>query len=56
LTGDEPAGKRLGFLQQELNREANTISSKSASPEISHLAVSMKEEIERIREQIQNIE
>ncbi|MCX6639217.1 MAG: YicC family protein [bacterium] len=56
LAGDEPAGKRLGFLLQEMNREVNTISSKSASTEISHLAVSLKEEIERIREQIQNLE
>jgi len=39
LKGDEPAGKKLGFLLQELNREANTISAKSASAEISHLAV-----------------
>ncbi len=56
LAGDEPAGKRLGFLVQELNREANTIGSKSASVDISHFAISLKEEIERIREQIQNIE
>lgn len=56
LAGEEPAGKRLGFLLQELNREANTISAKSASAEISHLSVSLKEEIERAREQIQNLE
>lgn len=56
LKGDEPAGKKLGFLLQELNREANTISAKSASAEISHLAVNLKEEIERAREQIQNLE
>lgn len=56
IAGSEPAGKRLGFLLQEMNREANTISAKSASVEISHLAVSLKEEIERAREQIQNLE
>jgi uncharacterized protein (TIGR00255 family) len=56
IAGEEPAGKRLGFLLQEMNREANTISSKSASVEISHLAVSLKEEIERAREQVQNLE
>ena len=56
LAGDEPTGKRLGFLLQELNREANTISSKSALAEVSHLAVNLKEEIEKIREQIQNLE
>lgn len=52
---DEP-GRRLNFLCQELNREANTISSKSISVSITHTSVSIKEEIEKIREQIQNIE
>ena len=56
ISGDEPAGKRLGFLLQEMNREINTISSKTASAEVAHLAVSLKEEVERIREQIQNLE
>jgi uncharacterized protein (TIGR00255 family) len=56
LKGGDPVGKKLGFLLQELNREANTISSKSATAEISHLAVDLKEEIERIREQVQNLE
>ncbi len=56
LAGEDPAGKRLGFLLQEMNREANTISSKTASADISHHAISLKEEIERIREQIQNLE
>lgn len=56
MAGDEPVGKKLGFLLQEMNREANTISSKSASAEISHLSVLLKEEIERAREQIQNLE
>jgi uncharacterized protein (TIGR00255 family) len=53
---DEPAGKRLGFLLQEMNREANTIGSKANDTEISHLSVKLKEDIEKIREQIQNIE
>jgi uncharacterized protein (TIGR00255 family) len=50
------AGKRLEFLLQEMHREANTIGSKTASLDISHLAVSIREEIERLREQVQNIE
>jgi uncharacterized protein (TIGR00255 family) len=50
------AGKRLEFLLQEMHREANTIGSKTASLEISHLGVKMREEIERLREQVQNIE
>jgi len=55
LKGKEPVGKRLGFLLQELNREANTIGSKSAVAEISHLALTLKEEIEKAREQVQNL-
>ncbi len=53
---NEPVGKRLGFLLQEMNREANTIGSKANDTEISHHSVSLKENIEKIREQIQNIE
>jgi uncharacterized protein (TIGR00255 family) len=49
-------GKRLEFLLQEMNRETNTIGSKTSNIEISHHSVGMKEEIERIREQVQNIE
>ena len=56
LDAGEAAGRRLNFLMQEMNREANTIGSKSASSEISILAVQLKEELERIREQVQNIE
>jgi uncharacterized protein (TIGR00255 family) len=56
LKGGSPVGKKLNFLLQEMHREANTISSKSTLLEISHLVISIKEEIERIREQIQNIE
>ncbi|NLD92474.1 MAG: YicC family protein [Fibrobacter sp.] len=53
---NEPVGKRMGFLLQEMNREANTIGSKANDTEISHQSVKLKENIERIREQIQNIE
>ncbi|MGA9117197.1 MAG: YicC/YloC family endoribonuclease [Bacteroidota bacterium] len=52
----DPAGRRLNFLVQEMNREANTIGSKSSSPEIAHLVVHLKEELEKIREQVQNVE
>ncbi len=56
LANDEAAGRKLNFLIQEMNREANTIGSKSSVAEIAHLVVNIKEEIERIREQLQNIE
>ncbi len=54
--GDEPAGRRLDFLMQELNREANTLSSKSQDIETTRAAVDMKVLIEQMREQVQNIE
>jgi uncharacterized protein (TIGR00255 family) len=53
---DEEPGRKLNFICQEMNREANTISSKTISTEITHISVLIKEEIEKIREQIQNIE
>ena len=56
LESGESEGRKLSFLLQEMNREANTISSKSYDAEIAHIVVSIKEELERIREQIQNIE
>ena len=56
LNGEESNGRRLNFLCQEINREANTIASKTLSSEISHKSIFIKEEIEKIREQIQNIE
>ncbi|OGU75943.1 MAG: YicC family protein [Ignavibacteria bacterium RBG_16_34_14] len=56
IVNDEEPGRKLNFICQEMNREANTISSKSLSTEITRNAVLIKEEIERIREQIQNIE
>ena len=54
--GNEPAGRRLDFLMQELNREANTLSSKSQDIESTRAAVDMKVLIEQMREQVQNIE
>lgn len=54
--GSEPVGKRLGFLIQEMHREANTIGSKANDSEIGEAAVGIKEEIERLREQIENVE
>ncbi len=56
LDNEESAGRKLNFLIQEMNREANTIGSKSSASEIAHLVVNVKEELERIREQLQNIE
>ncbi len=56
FTGPEPAGRRLDFLMQELNREANTLSSKSQDIETTRAAVDMKVLIEQMREQVQNIE
>jgi uncharacterized protein (TIGR00255 family) len=56
LDSDEPAGRRLDFLMQELNREANTLSSKSQDVETTRAAVEMKVAIEQMREQIQNVE
>ncbi len=53
---NEPVGRKLDFLTQELNRETNTIASKSNDLEITREALSMKNEIEKIREQIQNLE
>jgi len=52
----EPVGKRLGFLVQEMHREANTIASKSNDLEITHASVSIREDIERLREQLENVE
>ncbi|OUW80137.1 MAG: YicC family protein [bacterium TMED217] len=55
LKYDEPVGKRLSFLIQELNREVNTIGSKSILHEVTGMVVEVKNEIEKIREQVQNI-
>jgi uncharacterized protein (TIGR00255 family) len=56
LTGSEPAGRRLDFLMQEFNREANTLSSKSQDVETTRRAVELKVLIEQMREQVQNVE
>ena len=56
LTRGEPVGRRLDFLMQELNREANTLGSKSADAETTRAAVELKVLIEQMREQIQNVE
>jgi len=56
LGSDEPVGRRLDFLMQELNREANTLGSKSADSETTGAAVELKVLIEQMREQIQNVE
>jgi uncharacterized protein (TIGR00255 family) len=56
LDSSDDAGRRLNFILQEMNREANTINSKSVASDISHSGIYIKEEIEKIREQIQNIE
>jgi uncharacterized protein (TIGR00255 family) len=56
IDGSEPAGRRLDFLMQELNREANTLSSKSQDLETTRSAVDMKVLIEQMREQVQNAE
>lgn len=56
LNGSSPIGRKMDFLIQEFNREANTIGSKCQSSDIAYLVVDIKSEIEKIREQIQNIE
>ena len=56
LQVSEPVGRRLDFLLQEMNREVNTIASKASSPSTSSLCVSLKTEIEKIREMVQNVE
>lgn len=56
MNSDEPAGRKMNFLLQELNREFNTIGSKTEKAFVSHTVVDVKSEIEKIREQIQNIE
>lgn len=56
LAEKEGVGRKLDFMAQEMNREANTILSKSNDLEVSDIAIDLKTEIEKIREQIQNIE
>ncbi len=56
LTQPDPVGRKLDFLTQELNREANTIGSKAQDAEIAAVVIALKSELEKIREQIQNVE
>ena len=56
VNGNSPIGRKIDFLVQEFNREANTIGSKCQNSDIAHVVVDLKSEIEKIREQIQNIE
>jgi uncharacterized protein (TIGR00255 family) len=56
IRGNSPTGRKIDFLIQEFNREANTIGSKCQNSDIAHTVVDLKSEIEKIREQIQNIE
>ena len=56
LAGNEAVGRKLDFLVQEINREANTIGSKAQDVQLARVVVDIKAEIEKIREQIQNIE
>jgi uncharacterized protein (TIGR00255 family) len=56
MQADEPVGRKLDFLLQEMNREANTIASKSADARLAQIVVELKSELEKIREQVQNVE
>jgi uncharacterized protein (TIGR00255 family) len=54
--GPEPCGRKLDFLLQEMNREVNTVGSKAEGPDVSELVVTLKAELEKMREQVQNVE
>jgi uncharacterized protein (TIGR00255 family) len=56
LNSSEPVGRKLEFLLQEIGREANTIGSKSIDAGIAQLSVGIKSELEKLREQVQNVE
>jgi uncharacterized protein (TIGR00255 family) len=56
LASNKPVGKQLGFLAQELGREVNTVGSKANDPEIAHHVIAMKGELEKFREQLENLE
>jgi uncharacterized protein (TIGR00255 family) len=56
LATDKPVGKQLGFLAQELGREVNTMGAKAADAEIAQLVIAMKGELEKFREQLENLE
>ena len=56
MDSGEPAGRKLNFLLQEFNREFNTMGSKAANDQVSHMIVDLKSELEKMREQVQNVE
>ena len=56
MADKEPAGRKLNFLLQEFTREFNTMGVKAANADISHIIVTVKSELEKIREQVQNVE
>jgi uncharacterized protein (TIGR00255 family) len=56
LAGDKPVGKQLGFLAQELGREVNTTGSKANDADIAQHVIAMKGELEKFREQLENLE
>lgn len=56
IDSEEPSGRPLNFLLQEMNREANTVSSKIGNAELTHVVIEIKSELEKIREQVQNVE
>jgi uncharacterized protein (TIGR00255 family) len=56
LSSSEPVGRRMEFLLQEMSREANTLGSKSQDVKLSHLVVEIKGHLEKLREQVQNVE
>jgi len=56
MVSDEAGGRKLNFLLQEFNREFNTIGSKTGKAEVAHFVVDVKAELEKMREQIQNVE
>jgi len=56
LNSDEPVGNRLNYILQEMGREVNTIGSKANDSEVTAIVIEMKCELEKIREQIQNLE
>jgi uncharacterized protein (TIGR00255 family) len=56
VASEEPAGRRMDFLVQEMHREVNTVGSKSQSAQVAEIVVGMKAEVERVREQVQNVE
>ena len=56
MAAEEPGGRKLNFLLQEFNREFNTMGAKAGNAEVSHIIVNVKSELEKIREQVQNVE